>query len=84
MKCPQCSKDGLKSIVYVRYNISTALNWNAFYDEEGKYHVHNPNIHTQYYGCSRDHIWSEESQGKCPTCGEWWKQSGPHSERHGG
>jgi len=39
-----------------------------FYDEEGKYHDHDPNSSSTSYSCSNGHTWAESSRSSC-WCG---------------
>jgi hypothetical protein len=38
----------------------------TYYDEDGRYHNHDPNITT--FSCSRGHSWGESRQHECQTC----------------
>jgi len=68
MKCPVCEKKGLKSTVYPCCSTATLL-WNEpYYDEDGKYHDHDPNAVTTDYHCSNGHRWIEWHYYKC-WCG---------------
>lgn len=67
MLCPNCSKD-IKSKVTLGQSTST-LNYNEpFYDEEGKYHLHDTNRRDQEYSCSHGHKGTIVSYGSC-WCG---------------
>ena len=68
MICPQCKKKGEKSKVYPGMGTSTLMHCPPFYDEDGKYHHHDSNRHTQEYSCSNGHKWAEENHGSC-WCG---------------
>ncbi len=70
MKCPECVAVGLRR-TETAGGTSTTLMWSpAFYDEDGKYHDHDPNKKTAEYACSNGHKWVETSRGKCPSC-DW-------------
>ena len=68
MICPTCEKEGEKSKVYSQGGSSTLLGYSPFYDEEGRYHNHDPNRTTAYYECSRGHRWSAIIDNSC-WCG---------------
>ena len=69
MICQKCQEMGEKSIVYEPYGwFTTAMCGNNFYDEEGKYHVHDPNTSTGTYSCSKGHEWSITRRTSCPSC----------------
>lgn len=79
MICKTCQAEGKKSYVYNRGGSGTLLMWNAFYDEEGKHHVHDPNTTTYGYECSNGHTWSEEEKHGC-WCG--WPQKPEPKVQH--
>lgn len=68
MKCPQCVKEGKKSIVYPGSSSTTNMHWDPYYDEDGKYHSHDPNHHTKDYCCSKGHMWIKSGLDRCPNC----------------
>ncbi len=70
MKCPECEKENLESIIYKKGNSSTLVNYMPFYDKEGNYHNHDKNIATSDYKCSNGHRFIIKSSGSC-WCG--WK-----------
>jgi len=61
MKCPECVKEGKRSKVYPGMTFRTLLAWSVHFDEDGEYHVDDPNITTTSYSCSNGHKWSEDS-----------------------
>lgn len=65
MKCPRCIEESQKSKVYVGISTSTLLHSPPFYDEEGRFHYHDPNTTTTHYSCSNDHDWQESACNKC-------------------
>jgi len=69
MKCPECLAAGLKSRVESLGGTVTLMGWAPYWDEEGVYHSHDPNIRKSEYGCSNGHAWSEEYQAECPASG---------------
>lgn len=75
MKCPECVKEGKTSIVLdPGYGVTTAMCVHAYWDEDGKRHVHNPNTRTVHYSCSNGHDWVDSRRGSC-WCG-WGKEDG--------
>lgn len=68
MKCEKCAEAGLKSTVYVPMgHVSTCMAFSPFYDEDGAYHYHDENTHSESWSCSNGHRWHLRSQGKCPA-----------------
>ena len=65
MKCPECVKNNQKSTMSVGASMTTLMYSAPFYDEEGRYHSHNPNTTTTEYSCSNGHRWSESVKPKC-------------------
>jgi len=72
--CPKCHKQGLESEVLTGLSESTAAYCPVFYDEEGKMHSHDRNIHKTKYSCSNGHRWTEKVSGIC-WCG--WGEDKP-------
>jgi len=68
MICKECSKAGLKSCVYSHGGSRTLMYSAPFWDENGCYHDHDPNIGTYGYECSNGHTWTESSRSSC-WCG---------------
>lgn len=70
MKCPWCVEEGKTSKLYVPMSgISTAMGYESYYDEQGKFHRHDPNSFTQELSCSEGHRWVSSQRGGCPSCG---------------
>lgn len=65
MKCKQCNEEGLTSRVEVGPGFRTAMCAVPYYDEQGRYHYHDPNTSTYTYQCSNGHEWSESSTSHC-------------------
>jgi hypothetical protein len=40
-----------------------------FYDEDGVYHDHDPNVSSSTLTCSNGHKWAESSKSPCPAPG---------------
>ena len=68
MKCPVCSREGLRSTVYgSQFSTTTDMGWQPYWDEDGVFHDHNPNGHGRSFTCSRRHSWSVGSVEACPA-----------------
>ena len=65
MKCPECVAEGKKSRVTVGMGYQTAMYCAPFYDEEGRFHNHDPNATTTGYTCSNGHRWQETTRSRC-------------------
>lgn len=74
MKCPECVEAGKRSHVHVGATFSTAMFSSPFYDEDGVYHLHDPNGHTTSYSCSEGHKWAESRLRNCPAPGCDWAE----------
>lgn len=66
MRCPECPPG--ESSVYPGGMTSTAMMPLVYWDEKDVSHVHDYNVTTTSYSCSKGHSWSEETRGRCP-CG---------------
>jgi len=73
MICPTCNVEGKTSRVTIGRGSVTLVYSAPFYDEQGKFHKHDTNTHTQEYTCSNGHRWTEQSKNEC-WCG--WKAGG--------
>jgi len=71
MICPECKKENKKSRVYLGSSFTTLMAPVPYYDEDGRLHVHDPNITTISYSCSNGHSWTVKKSGEC-WCG-WGK-----------
>jgi len=77
MICPICKEQGLRSKCWSNgeksfYGIDSNSNVARpamYWDEDGKWHVHDKNIYYKVYTCENNHEWSETEQAKC-WCGE--------------
>ena len=66
MKCPECVKEGERSCVYPGMSTTTCMGGQRYYDEDGRLHVHDPNVTTSEFSCSRGHKWTTKQQhGTC-------------------
>jgi hypothetical protein len=77
MKCPQCVKEGKRSVVTVGGRFTTAMWSTPFYDEDGKRHNHDRNVITTKYRCSNGHQWSADTR---PTCWCGWPDKQEETE----
>lgn len=68
MKCPTCVEENEKSTVNVGGSTRTLMPTHTYYDEDGRYHHHDPNRIKTTYECSRGHRWSEETDIPCAAC----------------
>jgi hypothetical protein len=66
--CEECQKEGLKSTVVSLGTFSTCMGWNPFYDEEGRYHAHDPNYRNERLNCSNGHVFIRPIKNTC-WCG---------------
>lgn len=63
--CEQCKTYGQKSTVRNEGGSCTSMGIDRFYDEEGAYHVHDPNVMRMSYRCSRGHHWEQRVEAAC-------------------
>lgn len=70
MKCPECVAEGERSRVGMEGTTRTLMPTQTFWDEDGVLHMHDPNVATTTYSCSRGHRWREARKPPCPeeTC----------------
>ena len=68
MKCEACVRDGKRSTVHELSSITTSLQSNYFFDEDGEHHFHNPNVTTSSWRCSNGHEFVREGRSECETC----------------
>lgn len=67
--CPTCKVLGLKSQLIEIFNGYGSLGQsNTYYDEEGKYHYHNPNASITVYRCSVGHESKYYKHNGCSIC----------------
>lgn len=65
--CPYCRAEGKKSTVHLPATSTvTMLPVDQFYDEQGRFHAHDPNVETATYHCSQGHVWDQKKRFKCP------------------
>lgn len=68
MICPECKGKNLKSIVMINNTTMTCMGWLPYYNEDGKYHSHNPNKISTSYICSNKHCFNMSALAPCPSC----------------
>lgn len=68
MICEECKKNKQRSLSYPGGSTSTLLGFQPYFDEDGKYHNHDPNKITTYYNCSNGHKWVNSYVQSC-WCG---------------
>ena len=76
MTCPECEANGLKSRVYSNGGSRTLMGFRTYYDEDGEYHIHDPNHFGESYDCSEGHSFVRITRNQCPTCGDWDARQG--------
>lgn len=67
MICEECKKEGKISRVFDEGSSSTLLNFKRYWDENGVYHVHDPNKITTSYRCSNGHTFVIKMLSQCPA-----------------
>lgn len=67
MRCPICEKQELSSKYYFSHNTigATLLSSIDYYDEKGRFHYHDPNIHTVRSECSNGHKFIHRRMRNC-------------------
>ena len=69
MKCPVCEREGLKSTISGGdYCTTTSMGWRSYWDEDGKYHNHDPNWRSQVLHCSNGHSLFRRWKDRCLNC----------------
>lgn len=69
MICPKCEEGGQTSKVYASgFSMRTAMGFASYYDEEGKYHVHDTNCTTEGFNCTNGHKIGIKKYSRCPSC----------------
>lgn len=72
MTCEKCQKAGQQSKIFIKGSLNRSLIYHeAYYDEDGVYHDHDPNGYQQGFECSNGHVWVTENPIPCPSelCG---------------
>jgi hypothetical protein len=63
--CPVCQKEGVTSKVFDLGARKTLMGWEPYYDEQGVYHRHDPNVIDNAYRCSNKHTFYRKFYHKC-------------------
>jgi hypothetical protein len=67
--CPACKLIGSKSqLIEIFSGYSSLGQSNSYYDEDGKYHYHNPNGSITVYRCSNGHESKYFKHNSCGIC----------------
>jgi len=69
VKCPKCVEEGKKSKIQIGATRRTAMGVHKYYDEDGNFHLHDPNTSTTFCTCSNGHNFQIEEKDFCPLCG---------------
>lgn len=75
VRCPQCVAAGARSTVRTSGVSRTLACSQEYWDEDGRYHSHDPNRHTTRWFCSNGHVWAVNSYPVCPSCGWQFKET---------
>ncbi len=74
MKCKECEKLNMRSTLTPGPQVKVAQGVHVqFYDEDGHYHYHDPQVFEQSFDCSKGHKTVLTQKNGCPTCGEQWR-----------
>ena len=68
LQCPDCKVKNFQSEIHITGCSTTLLAWSPYYDKDGKQHLHDPNVLTINYKCSKGHTWNEKDVIRW-TCG---------------
>lgn len=77
MFCPKCQEENTKSTLQLSGGSMTLMCNQPFYDVNGHYHNHDPNIFTQNWSCSNGHGGDIKSSHSCYVPGCNFKGMGP-------
>ncbi len=67
-RCPFCRDEGERSTVEIPTEFYvTLLPAYSYYDEDGAWHLHDPNGSASNWWCSRGHGWAETTYSRCPA-----------------
>lgn len=69
--CKSCWAGGQLSKVFVQFYQAPLGEGTCYYDEDGRYHVHDGKEHKTQYKCTRGHEWTDTESTAC-WCG--WKE----------
>jgi len=68
MVCPKCKEENKKSHLYLQGGFVTCMGYERYYDEDGNYHSHDTNVHSEVFNCSNGHRFSVKKLIKCQSC----------------
>lgn len=80
MKCPWCVKEDKRSTLTPLASFRTAMGWEPYYDEDGRYHTHDPNAGAPRFMCSRGHDFLA-TYYPCNSCNWGYKEAKLISDR---
>lgn len=66
--CDQCKELGMKSKIHGGWGEKTLMGFETYYDEDGKFHSHDPNKCTSTYTCSNNHRFTIKWITPCKSC----------------
>lgn len=69
VKCPECAAQDQRSRIYPGCTVVTAMCTDYYYDEDGVFHHHDPNVRSTDYTCSNGHRWFDSVIPECPVDG---------------
>ena len=72
-RCPDCKKEGKKSILHVKAGNFERGQPEIYFDEDERRHVHDPSVNYTVYTCSNGHENTRKSVGKCTAEGCNWE-----------
>ncbi len=77
MRCPVCVEQGTPSTLTRRSSGSVMhpVHVEPFYDEQGRYHLHDMSIIETEWECSNGHRLTVTSATPCPTCGVLYQEN---------
>jgi hypothetical protein len=66
MICPTCKAEGMKSRVFLAvFRYEDKIPQERYWDEDGKWHLHEFNPTTKGYECTNGHTWEETHTPLC-------------------
>jgi len=71
-QCPECLIGHWESAVIKRSTYKSTMPVATFYDKANTLHVHDPNLLTTWFTCTRAHIWSIQETLTCPNLSCIW------------
>lgn len=78
MICDSCKSEGKRSRIEILSSSSTLIAGpSPHYDEDGRFHVHDPNTTTTSFMCSNGHEWTKTAGVYCPVDSCSWNKDVP-------